>query len=71
MDLDKMMSELRGGDLEGMRRVGRAWLEQTGDIPLGVIYTLGFIQLDAPAAWDELEAMRPAGAKPYDWTGRI
>jgi hypothetical protein len=64
-DLDRMLTDMPAGDLAAMRRVARAYIDQTGDLPEGVWYQLGFIQRDQGAAWGELEAMRPAGAPAY------
>lgn len=55
-----------------VRAEAREALRRFGDIPKGLLYTLAIGNESGPAteAAAELEAMRPAGSKPYDYTDR-
>lgn len=58
---------------EEIRRTALRVLAEHGDIPENTLYTLAMTNMASPMdeAVAELEALRPAGSKPYDFSARI
>ncbi len=54
----EMYREYKPPDHEGALAVGRAFLEQDGDLPASVWHTLGALQDDPNATWNALTDMR-------------
>lgn len=67
----ELLMQVKPFDLQSAIDIAKQIIAATGDLPQGYAYTLAMPQANLNKALEALQALRPEGAVPYDFSDYV